>query len=164
MKDPEFITSNNVLIGVVKKLRRQGHDKSSHHSAISEADFEKIKNSPALNPNTPEGLVNKVWFDVQLHMGRRAKEGNRQLKPDSFIIRQDENGQKYATLSFNECTKNYKDAGERNRERLRGFMFAQPGNPLCPVASLKKYLSLLPPNSPAFYLHPKRTNFTNYNW
>lgn len=159
LKDRDFETSNHVFLGVIKQLRRQGQDKSIHHRAISEADFMKIKKSDALDPHTPAGLVNKVWFDVQLHMGRRAKEGNRELKPGSFNICIDENGLKYATLSFNESTKNHKDHNERNKQRLRGFMYEQPGNPRCPVASLEKYLSLLPPNPPAFYLHPKRSGY-----
>lgn len=35
-------------------------------------------------------------------------------------------------------------------------MFKQPGNPLCPVASLEKYLSKCPENALVFYLHPRR--------
>ncbi|KAK6307526.1 hypothetical protein J4Q44_G00226740 [Coregonus suidteri] len=35
-------------------------------------------------------------------------------------------------------------------------MFEHPGNPLCPVASLEKYLSNSPENALAFYLHPRR--------
>jgi len=61
-------------------------------------------------------------------------------------------------LSTN-AQKKHKDVSERNEASLQGFMFAQPGNPLCPVASLE-LLSLLPPNPTAFYLHPKRTNYT----
>lgn len=131
LKVPEFISSNNVFVRVVKKLCRDGRDKTSLHPVLTEADFQKIKHSPpALYPNTPEGLFNKVWFDVQHCLSTNAQ-------------------------------KNHKDAGERNKESLWGFMFAQPGNPLCPVALLEKYLSLLPPNPPAFYLHPKQTNYTN---
>lgn len=80
-----------------------------------EADFKKNKNSQALNPNTLEGLV-KICFDVQLHIGHRG--GNHQLKPESFIIHQDENGQKNAMLLFSKCTKTHKDAGKRNKESL----------------------------------------------
>lgn len=67
-------------------------------------------------------VVDKVRYDVQHHMGQRAKEGNRQLKPESFIICQDENDQKSATPPFNKCTKHHKDAGKRDKESLRGFM------------------------------------------
>lgn len=51
-------------------------------SAANKADSE-IKFSPALNPNAHEDLVNKLWFNVKRHMGRRAKEGNHQLQPKS---------------------------------------------------------------------------------
>lgn len=72
--DPEFITSSNVL--VEKKLCREERDKTSHHQALTMADFQTIKHSQALDLNTPEGLVSKVWFDVQLYVGCRVKEGN----------------------------------------------------------------------------------------
>ncbi|CDQ68923.1 unnamed protein product [Oncorhynchus mykiss] len=60
-------------------------------------------NSQALNPGTPSGLVQKVWFNLQLHLGRIGKEGNRQLKPNGLI---------YATLAYNEATKNHLDPRE----------------------------------------------------
>ncbi|XP_056101432.1 uncharacterized protein LOC130080159 [Rhinichthys klamathensis goyatoka] len=164
MRDSEFTSSNNVFVGVVKTMRREGRDKTEHHTSISTKDFSTIKLSDALNPNTPEGLVNKVWFDVQLHFGRRGKEGNRELIPDSFRILTNENGVKYVTMSFNEDTKNHKDPHDRNKESRRGFMFQQTGNPLCPVASLEKYVSLLPSNPPAFYLHPKKQNLSKCVW
>ncbi|CAB1312997.1 unnamed protein product [Coregonus sp. 'balchen'] len=50
----------------------------------------QLQNSQALNPGTSRGLVQKVWFD-QLHLGRGGKEGNRQLKPNSFLVKTDEN-------------------------------------------------------------------------
>ena len=111
----------------------------------------------SLDPTTPEGLVRKVWFDIQLHFGRRGKEGNRQLTKGSFAVFADENGQKYASMTFNEETKNHKDPQERKKDSRRGYMYALPGNLRCPVASLEKYLSLLPPNAPAFYMHPKKS-------
>ncbi len=45
-----------------------------------------------MNPNTPRGLVNKVWFDIQLHFGRRGKEGLRKPTPQSSEIKQDSTG------------------------------------------------------------------------
>ena len=40
-------------------------------------------------------------------------------------------GQKYVTLSFNKHKQLRKNAGERNRKILRGFLFEQPGDVLC---------------------------------
>lgn len=158
MRDTEFTTSNNVFVGVVKTMRRAGQDTTKHHSSISENDLRTIKSSKALDPTTPEGLVNKVWFDLQLHFGRRGKEGNRNLRPESFQVMVDENGQKYVTMTFNEATKNHQNPQERRKDSRRGFMYTLPEDSHCPVASLEKYLSLLPPNPPAFYLHPKRNS------
>ena len=59
-------------------------------------------------------------------------------------------------MSFNEETKNHKDPLERAKENQRGAMYQEPGNPLCPVASLVKYLAKIPPGATAFYLQPKR--------
>ena len=42
------------------------------------------------------------------------------------------------------------------KENQRGAMYEEPGNPLCPVASLVKYLAKSPPGATAFYLQPMR--------
>lgn len=42
-----------------------------------------------------------------------------------------------------------------------GIMFQNPGSHLCPVASLEKYLSKIPSDATAFYLHPKKMVITS---
>lgn len=49
MKDSGFTTSNNVFVGKVKQLWQQGKDKTQHHAYISQQDYEKIKNSSAVD-------------------------------------------------------------------------------------------------------------------
>ncbi|XP_076879189.1 uncharacterized protein KIAA1958-like [Brachyhypopomus gauderio] len=156
MKDAEFTPANNVFVGVVKKIRKSGGDRTLHHPAISPEDLAKIYQSKALDPGTPRGLLNKVWFDIQLHFGRRGKEGNRELRRESFVMQEDENGGKFVTLSFNEETKNHKTHQERDRELRRGAMFQCAGE-MCPVASFELYVSKLPVDTPAFYLQPKKS-------
>ncbi len=84
MLDTEFTAANNVFKGVLKQIRRAGRDKTTHHPPISNQDLAILKTSTALHPSNPKSLQQKVWFDIQLHFGRRGCEGNRQLKPDSF--------------------------------------------------------------------------------
>ena len=60
MQDTEFTTSNNVFSGLIKSLRRAGHDKTEDRGGPG-----SFKKSEAMNPNTPRGLVNKVLFDIQ---------------------------------------------------------------------------------------------------
>ncbi|GLD67176.1 zinc finger MYM-type protein 4-like protein [Lates japonicus] len=70
----------------MKSLRRVGRDKTEHHAVITDEDLVVLRRSEAMNPNTPRGLVNKVWFDIQLHFGRRGKEGLRKLTPQSLKV------------------------------------------------------------------------------
>lgn len=59
------MTSNDVFFEVEKKKHcREERDKKSHYQVLTEADFQKIKHSQTVNPNTPEGAMNTVWFDV----------------------------------------------------------------------------------------------------
>ncbi|KAJ4946437.1 hypothetical protein JOQ06_024104 [Pogonophryne albipinna] len=99
----------------------------------------------------------QVWFDTQLHFGRRGKEGLRKLTPQSFVVKRDSAGTKYVTMAFNEETKNHKCHNDRERQNMRGAMFEEPGNALCPVASFEAYLSTLPESAKAFYHHPRKS-------
>lgn len=151
------MSSNNVFKSIIKRYRKQGNDTSAHHPPLTSTDLQLIRGSEALSPNTPTSLVKKVWFDLQLHLARRGREGTRELSRSSFLIRKDADGMEYVCLSHNPETKNHKNPTDPKKEHLRGFMFADPGNPACPVASFRKYISKCPPNATAFYLHPKRS-------
>ena len=39
-------------------------------------------------------------------------------------------------MTFNEEIKHHKDHQERKKDSRRGYMYARPGNPRCPVASV----------------------------
>ncbi|KAK7901622.1 hypothetical protein WMY93_018391 [Mugilogobius chulae] len=111
-----------------------------------------LPKSAALSCISPLGLVRKVWWAIQLCFARRGREGNRQLSKSSFVLLRDDNGLEYVSLAHNPHTKNHANPNEEMRENLCGFMFETPGDPLCPVASFKKYIAKCPENTDAFYL------------
>ena len=47
-------------------LKRSGLENIEHHPAIDEGDRHKLYSSIHMSPNTPEGLLNKVQFDICL--------------------------------------------------------------------------------------------------
>lgn len=149
MRDAEFTSANKVFMGVLKRIRRSGRDITSHHQALSADDIRILRHSRAMDTSTPRGLLNKVWFDIQVYFGRRGKQANRNLKPDSFVIRKDERGLRHCTLSFGDETKFH-------NEKDQCSMFEKPGSEFCPITSLLKYLSKLPSNATALYLQPKK--------
>ena len=110
MEDTEFPTSNHVFLGNIKLLRRQGKYITNSHPPITNKDMAQLQNSQALNLSTPRGLVQNVWCDLQLHIGQGGKLGNRPLKPNSFLVKTDENGLRYVVHSlfvlFLSCTRN----------------------------------------------------------
>ncbi|KAM4670831.1 activating transcription factor 7-interacting protein 1 isoform 5-T9 [Amazona ochrocephala] len=146
MKDKEFASANMVFVSVLKMLRMQGKDETHHHPPIAAEDLRKIKESGVLGLHSPLALVNKVWFDLQLHFAKRGREILRDLAPDAFVVEKDKNGRRYAM--FRCPGKNGEDPHKM------GKMYDMPGDPNCPVFSLELYLSKLPPEPPAFYLHP----------
>ncbi|XP_049900192.1 uncharacterized protein LOC126390105 isoform X1 [Epinephelus moara] len=150
MRDVEFTSANKVFLGVLKKIRKSGRDITSHHPALSPDDIRILRHSRVMDTSTPRGLLNKVWFDIQVYFGRRGKQANRNLKPDSFVIRKKERGLRYCTLSFGD-------------EKERCSMLEKPGSEFCPITSLLKYLRKLPSNATALYLQPKK-DLTDEMW
>ncbi|XP_072723684.1 activating transcription factor 7-interacting protein 1 isoform X4 [Ciconia boyciana] len=148
MKDKEFAGANMVFVSVLKMLRMQGKDETHHHPPIAVEDLRKIKQSGVLGLHSPLALVNKVWFDLQLHFAKRGREILRDLAPDAFVVEKDKNGRRYAMFRYPGKGKNGEDPHKM------GKMYDMPGDPNCPVFSLELYLSKLPPEPPAFYLHP----------
>ncbi|XP_076583454.1 uncharacterized protein LOC143318850 isoform X1 [Chaetodon auriga] len=156
MRDAEFTSANKVFLGLLKRIRKSGRDITSHHQALSPDDIRILRHSRVMDTSTPRGLLNKVWFDIQVHFGRRGKQANRNLKPDSFVIRKDERGLRCCTLSVS-------DEAKIPNEKDRCSMLEKPGSEFCPITSLLKYLSKLPSNATALYLQPKK-ELTDEMW
>ena len=60
--DESFMSANQVLKAMMKKLKSEGKDTSKHHDSIDEGDIRKMYSTNVLSNDTPEHLLNKVFF------------------------------------------------------------------------------------------------------
>ena len=159
-KDTIFHSANQVLYGIVKDMRRQGLDTTKHKDPIAPADINKMYSSGTLSNNNPTALQYKVWFDLSFHFGRRGREGLRELRKYSFVIKTDAENREYIVNAYNEKEKNHQGVSNKEEEK-QANMYAQPGDPKCPVESYKLYISKLNPSHNALFQRPKKNK--NFN-
>ncbi|XP_033725028.1 uncharacterized protein LOC117315013 isoform X1 [Pecten maximus] len=156
MKDPNFISANTVLLGIIEMMKEDGCDTAKHKEAISKNDLHKLYAKGVLANDSPTQLLRKVWFEIALHFGRRGREGLRSLKHDAFVLKSDDEGRKYFTMSFNEKDKTH--SGVDSRETLKVNRMYETCDEFCPVVSLTKYMLKRNPEDEAFFQRPL-TNF-----
>lgn len=56
MTDRAFMTSNHVMLGLIKIRKREGRDTTMHKKAISEGDIEKLYTSGVFDLDKPDTL------------------------------------------------------------------------------------------------------------
>ena len=105
--DPKFSKSNKTLDAVIKSQRRQGFETVQHKPVIMNNDMVKLQESGIFNIDEPIGLLYGAWFYIMLHFCRRGREGQRELRPDSFVIMHDDRNCPYLTMTHMEVSKNY---------------------------------------------------------
>ncbi|KAK0140873.1 hypothetical protein N1851_022126 [Merluccius polli] len=146
INDPVFKTSNAVFKAILKRYIKSGKDTSTILASLSRI-FKKSDVHLRCLPIHPSASSERCGLTSSCVLLGVAGRG--------AII--DEHGVEYVSLAHNPQTKNHKDPNEPHKENLRGFMFARPGDPLCPVKSIKKYISKCPPDAKSLYLHPKHS-------
>jgi hypothetical protein len=92
-----------------------------------------------MNPNTPQGLLNKVLFETIFYFCRRGRENIRELEASDFEIKVDADNRRYVVKVKSEQTKNH--TRTRNENEGDGGRMYKTGGIKCPVISVEKYLS-----------------------
>ena len=136
LQDRDFQKSNQVFVGALKNMRREGKDMTKHKEAIHPEDIQKMY-ATVFDVNNRWGMIYKVFFEVTLHFARRGREGLRDLHTYSFLFEKDSKDREFVRLRYNEQEKT-KQGSEKSINEKKAIMYAQPGDPDCPVATLKK--------------------------
>ena len=152
-----FMAANKVFTGRIRLNKAAGLDVSKHKTAVAPGDLKRIYDTRILSNDNSTSLLHKIFFEISLHFGRRGREGLATLKKQDFVFcRDDQNpDSEFATICFNETTK--KNHGVENKQSNKEQrMYSQPGDPKCPITSLKLYLSKLSQEDDAFFQIPRK--------
>ena len=147
--DREFTLANNLLKAQIKVIRLEGRDRTTHKKAIGTGDMDRIFSR--LTVSNPSDLQMHVFMDIMIHFGRRGREGLRELRRDSFEIRVDSDGRRYAKLRYNEVEKTRNGIDQNVDEHQKKMFQEEKSSDLCPVKTLELYLSKLNPSCSAFF-------------
>ena len=109
---------------------------------IQNDDLKKLYDSFDLNVSAD--LQNKVFIEFMLYYCNRGRENLRDLQKSDFQIHG--SGDKTFVVLKDHSTKNHRGDENDCTESQGGRLYAVANNPLCPVLSLEKYLSVLNPD------------------
>ena len=111
-----------------------------HKRPGDKGDIKKLYDHPRVfNVETPQGLLNKVLFEILLYFCRRGQENLRDLRPSDFEVSMDDEGKEYIRRTSSEVTNNHQGMDDEDYEPEGGRMYVTV-TPRCPVTSFKKYL------------------------
>ena len=150
-----------MLNATLNSLRKRGKENIKHKNPIEIADLRALKESRVLSTDNPLGLLRNVWFHVTMYWCRRGREGQQELRPDSFRFCEDADGKKYVEMTHDEATKNHQGGiQEYGTYEKEGRMYATSDSE-DGYHSLQKYLQLLNPKCPALFQRPKQSTPQN---
>ena len=110
------------------------------------SDRVKMYNHRYMDPSVDNfSLQRKVQFDIRFFFARRGSENMDKMRKTDFELTFDQRSETWFVKKVrDELTKNHRD----REQIITGFMPENRDDPLCPVASFKKYIEHLNPENP----------------
>lgn len=152
-----FQNSNKILDAKLRINRRAGKYSVQRKPVIVASDLEKLRTSPFLSMTTPAGLLRRTWFYISLYWCRCGREGQRDLRRESFTFTQDASGREFAVITNGEASK-FHPSGVNSKSSTEGeTRLYSTGVHDDAFASLKFYVSKLNPCCTAFFQQPRQS-------
>ena len=128
-----------MLEGKARRLREEGKGKRQNKArSLSKEEEEVLWVAGKLGNNSPESLVNTIWWILTQYFGLRGRQEHRSMKVDDFALRKDDDGQEYVEFAEG-LTKTRGDGLSKKSRDFSPKMFATGGE-RCPVSLFKEYL------------------------
>ena len=155
LQDREFQSANQVFLGMLKRMKKEGLDRSCPKPVVSNGDLEKLFTSGVLNDKDPVSLQRLMWFYITMHFCRRGREGMRSLKKNTFQVCVDDVGRQYVKYAYNQASKNH--PGDLTKDFEGEKRMYETKSRYCPVKTFQNYIQKLNPNNESFFQRAART-------
>ena len=149
--DIRFKTSNNTFNNICKRIKAAGKGDTEHYPEMEPEDIRRL--CASFDVNDPSGLQEKVWFDIQLYLIRRGREGLRAMTKSTFGVFLDSTGCKFFSQVMGESDKNHGIMDSASDTTGEGRLY-ETGSPRCPVKCFERYMSHLNPIQDALWQRP----------
>ena len=159
VSDPEFLPLRNLLDSLYRKLHSAGIGTSVKKTEVlSDEDEETLWASGVLNPDTPQGLLNCIFFLNGKNFCLRGGIEHRELKLSQFTREGVTiNSKKLVRYTYTECGSKNRSVGLKQLQQANEVVEIVD-IPRCHVLLMDKYMAKLPAEAKAkdiFYLKPK---------
>ncbi|XP_033745632.1 zinc finger MYM-type protein 3-like [Pecten maximus] len=136
----EFAGAREALKTKKKDLKKKGlGNKPMAIDAISDSEINMLYECKQLGINTPEELLNTVWFNIMLHFGMRGGEEHRQLCWGDIQHGYDQELNREFLQFCERQTKTRTGIDTTNTRCSKPTMYAEPNSDRCPVAAYNVY-------------------------
>ena len=126
-----FKEANLCFENVLKLTKSEGYSDTTHYTELEPKDLHNLY--AGFNTNTPEGLQDKVWFNITFHLIRRGRKNMQSMKNTSFGVGTDAQRQ-------GKCDKNHRLHDHQFDTTGEGVIFETKLNN-CPVRNYEKYMT-----------------------
>jgi integrase len=148
-----------------KQLNRDGKANNPFEAAsLTKEEIEMLYSSGAFGCNSPQALINTLWYNNCLHFGLRGGKEQRDLKWGDVLLKKDTEGKEYLEYNTERQTKTRTGENPMNRRSIKPRMYENlsAGPERNPVFLYKLYKAKRPEsymdNNAPFYLGVNHAN------
>ncbi|VDH94680.1 Hypothetical predicted protein [Mytilus galloprovincialis] len=166
MVDKEFHHSRDVMSAKLKQLKSIGMGaKTGKADPFTAEEVNLLYEKELLGAGNPQSLVRTVWMNNTLHFGLRSREKHTTLRWGDIQMKATTDGQQY--LEHTERITKTRNGANLDTRAFQAKLFADIGNPRCPIQTYKQFLRRRPEDMVAddcpFYLGFSRPLDDNNN-
>lgn len=162
-----FTRTRETLRPKQKQLKRNGKgNKPFEAASLTKEEIEMLYSSGAFGCNSPQALINTLWYNNCLHFGLPGGKEQRDLKWGDVLLKKDTEGKEYLEYNTERQTKTRTGENPMSRISIKPRMYenlsADPERNPDPVFLYKLYKAKRPEsymdNNAPFYLGVNHAN------